>query len=278
MEYNKDKAKGKLPIMSRTFTLLFLLLFLSACATVAPPKIPMTPPVEAEAQSLWDNFILKKKGKDTPRSYTLSGSLRFGYADKTHRVTYILWSNGELPLRLDIQAGIGASVAKIEETEKTLLVYLSQEKRAIMVNGGSNISALLALGMPMPISFLDLSYLLRGDFPHAFSAMTLKNIDLKEGLSVEEKYIFHFENKELFGSLRLNPESLLTECNISNEWQILIEYNENKKPYKLILNSLVEDYKAIMLVKENKEVASYSEEQLKLILPQNTPITVNGSK
>jgi len=255
----------------RTFALLFLLIFLSACAT-SKPTIPLTPPLRSEAQSLWDKFLV---AENTLQPYTLSGSLRFGYVNETHRVNYILWSNGELPLRLDIQAGIGASIAKIEETEKTLLIYFPQEKRAILVDGGSQVSALLTLGMPMPLSFLDLSHLLRGNLPHAFQGIKLKSIDLEEGASVEEKYIFHFENKELFGSMRLNSFALPVNCDINDEWQISIDYNQDNKPYKVKLSSLFDGYKAILLVKDRKDAHTYPSELLKLTLPQNTPITVN---
>lgn len=278
MKYNnRNKNKKTLQVKLRTFSLLFFLVFLSACATTTSiePEIPRTPPVESEAQALWDAFIPEKDVENTPQPYTLNGSLRFGYTNKTHRANYILWGNGGLPLRLDIQAGIGTSIAKIEETQKTLLVYLPQDKKAVLIKGGSDISTLLALGMPIPISFLDLSYLLRGKFSHAFGGIKLKDIDLNEGASVKEKYLFHFENKNLLGSLRLNAESQPVECNINKEWQIFIEYNADKLPYKVTLTSLFEDYKAILLVKNNQKVEEYSKDKLKLVLPENTPIQVN---
>ena len=269
-----QKKHKNLHAKYRVFGLLFLLMFFSACATSAP-KLPITPPIQSEAELLWDSFFASKKTQKNMRPYTLSGSIRLGYANDTHRVTYILWSNGTLPLRLDIQAGIGVSVAKIEETKKTLLVYLPQEKKAFQMKGASSISALLALGMPMPISFLDLSHLLRGNFAHAFGGIRLNNIDLNAGSSTEEKYNFHFETKKIFGSIRLNALALPVECNINNEWKIFIEYDENKVPYKVKLSSLFEDYKAILLVKDTKITDTYADKKLKLILPQGTKLVVN---
>ena len=274
MNYTIQKQAEILKVKFHNIFFLFLFFFFTGCAT-SDIKIPVTPPVKAEAEALWEKFIFEKKTKNIIKPYSLSGSLRFGYANRTHRVTYILWANGQLPLRLDIQAGVGASIAKIEETEKALLVYFSQEKKAIKVSGGSKVSALLALGMPMPISFLDLSYLLRGNFAHAFGGISLSNIDLDAGVNTEEKYLFHFENKEFFGSIRLNSLALPVESSINDEWQIFIEYDEKNLPYKVELSSLFEEYSAILLIKENKTTSPYPKEQLKLLLPEGTPVVSN---
>ena len=67
------------------------------------------PPNMEEQEGRWKKFI-QRSIEEKP--YALQGSFRFGDSKNTNRVNYIFWSNGAVPLRLDVMAGVGASIAK----------------------------------------------------------------------------------------------------------------------------------------------------------------------
>ncbi len=74
-----------------------LCLVLNACAASK-----VTLPSEEEQKARWEKFITHTIAE---KPYILQGSFRFGDKDNTNRVNYIFWSNGALPLRVDVSAG-----------------------------------------------------------------------------------------------------------------------------------------------------------------------------
>lgn len=100
--------------------------------------------------------------------YRLSGSLRYGSQGDTRRVETLLWSNGYLPIRLDVMAGIGALVARIQETQDSFTAYAPNENKAIVHKGPQRVQ--LNFGRPVPFSLRDFSSLMRGRFHEVFGA------------------------------------------------------------------------------------------------------------
>lgn len=257
----------------RSLGLLCLMLFLVACGqknAEIVEELPPTPPSEAEAMLLWESFI--KQSTIETKPYAYSGSFRFGYDKDTRRVNYILWGNNEELLRLDIRAGIGTSIAKIEETDENIKVYLEYEENAHKVMGEDRAQYWHRLGMPFPISFRELSHVLHGQFAKILPQIELEEIEFAEKKSMEEKYLFKFKSSSFSGTLRLNEKGELVECITDDFWKITVEYFENA-PYRVDIVSLADGYKAILLIKERKYPDPYKEEALKLRLPEGMSYT-----
>ena len=99
-----------------------LVLSLQACATRGT-EIGTSAPSDASnaAWQAYQGYASARASDHDP--YRLSGSLRYGSQGDTRRVETLLWSNGYLPIRLDVMAGIGALVARIQETQDSFTAY-----------------------------------------------------------------------------------------------------------------------------------------------------------
>ena len=138
-----------------------LVLSLQACATRGT-EIGTSAPSDASnaAWQAYQGYASARASDHDP--YRLSGSLRYGSQGDTRRVETLLWSNGYLPIRLDVMAGIGALVARIQETQDSFTAYAPNENKAIVHKGPQRVQ--LNFGRPVPFSLRDFSSLMRGRF------------------------------------------------------------------------------------------------------------------
>ncbi len=247
---------------------LMLCLGLSSCAMQKSQDLPE--PIsynEQEAKELWQEF-LSKKTNISP--YNMSGSIRFGHQDKTNRANFILWSNGNIPLRFDIMAGIGQTFAKIEENDQALILYLAQENKALLYPKEQGLNAIVPKDLPIPLSFANVSQLLRGNF-----SLALEDIELIEISNKNSDLFYHFNHQNYAGKIKLNHLANPIFISINDLLEISLDYSPNNLPRKISLTSDQENYKLIIIVKENKEVLAYQDEQLKLSMPKETLIIYN---
>ena len=126
-----------------------LVLSLQACATRGT-EIGTSAPSDASnaAWQAYQGYASARASDHDP--YRLSGSLRYGSQGDTRRVETLLWSNGYLPIRLDVMAGIGALVARIQETQDSFTAYAPNENKAIVHKGPQRVQ--LNFGRPVPFS------------------------------------------------------------------------------------------------------------------------------
>lgn len=250
--------------------ILFLLLMglclqFSACAT---SQIGI--PTQEEQQSRWQKF-LSHTVKEQP--YTLQGSFRFGDSSNTNRVNYIFWSNGTLPLRVEIMAGIGASIAKISENADDILMYFPQQKKAVVMENFEDMNPLVGLGMPVPLSFYEMSLLLRGGFNQLLQGLQLDTVKAQKAKNDYQKYTYYFSSLKFYGFVQLNSDGLPKYCEINNEWSLELTYEENAaEPYRVVIRSLTDEYRAVLLVKERSTPPLYKEEDFYFALPADTKI------
>lgn len=243
---------------------LGLCLQLNACVT---QKVSL--PSLEDQQARWEKFTTATIDE---RPYTLQGSFRFGDKENTNRVNYIFWSNGSLPLRVDVMAGVGASIAKIREDTEEALMYLVQDKKAMLMGNYHEMNPLVSLGMPVPISFYEMSVLLRGGFNQVLQELNLDSVTTSEKAKNEfEKYSYYFSSINMDGLLQLDKNGMPVHCEIDNAWAFDLTYDEKTKlPYRVVISSLHDDYKAILLVKERSYPAKYKEKDLIFELPEGT--------
>lgn len=254
------------------FRICFVLgvcMVLNACA---PGKVTLPSAEEQEAR--WQKFTTHTISENP---YTLQGSFRFGDKDNTNRVNYIFWSNGSLPLRVDVMAGVGASIAKVREDTEQVLMYLVQEKRAIRMENFGEMNPLVSLGMPVPLSFYEMSLLLRGGFNQVLQELQLDTVKSKKAKKDHEKYTYYFSSINMDGMVQLNALGMPVHCEIDNAWAFDLQYEENNAmlPYRVVISSLIDDYKAILLVKERSTPPIYNAEDLIFELPQGTEISAD---
>ncbi len=253
----------------KNIVILFCLILLNACAAQNELLIPD----ENDQENRWKLFLANKVEE---KPYTLQGSFRFGNSENTNRVNYILWSNGSLPLRVEIMAGVGASLAKVAENKKQITMYFPQEKRAVIMDNFDEINPLISMGMPVPISFNEMSFILRGGFSQIFKDLTLDNVKSKTTKKEYEQYTYYFSSKKMEGLVQLDKFGKPIYCEVNDEWAFEISYDEETNlPYKVVISSKLEDYKAILLVKERTFPKKYEESDLKFELPDHTEICNN---
>lgn len=261
----------------KLLSILVLALFFSACVKT-DPQIP-DEALQGHAQEALQKFVASMasytKNTIKPLSqqpYSLTGSIRFTANDSSNRATYLLWGNGNHPLRFDLQAGIGSSVAKIMESEKDMLLYFPLDKKAVFTLTKTALNNLLNLDAPIPLTFLDLSFLARGavpDYLHNALALNVNNtnkedhaneknlslativterLEFSQKLSSSGKYAFNWQkksqNKEVntdfikkapfFKTIVLNPQGLPIQYIIQDDWKVDVEYIEVEKNQKKI--------------------------------------------
>lgn len=244
--------------------ILGLCVHLNACVT---QKVTL-PSVE-DQESRWEKFTTAVIDE---HPYTLQGSFRFGDKENTNRVNYIFWSNGSLPLRVDVMAGVGASIAKIREDAEEVLIYFVQDKKAMLMENYHEMNPLVSLGMPVPISFYEMSLLLRGGFNQVLQELNLDSVKTFEKAKNEfEKYSYYFSSINMDGLLQLNENGMPVHCEIDNTWAFDLSYDEKTMlPSRVVISSLIDDYKAILLVKERSNPPQYKKEDLIFELPTGT--------
>ncbi len=248
--------------------LIWICVQMSACAASS-----VSLPNMEEQEGRWKKFI-QRSIEEKP--YALQGSFRFGDSKNTNRVNYIFWSNGAVPLRLDVMAGVGASIAKILESKERILMYFVQDKQAILMDNFDEMNPLVSLGMPVPFSFYEMSLLLRGGFNQVLQDIHLDSVKSKKSKTDYKKYTYYFSSLKMDGLVQLNKDGLPVHCEINNEWAFDIVYDDTAKlPSRVVISSLLDDYRAILLVKERSYPKEYTEEDLRFPLPDGTEILNN---
>lgn len=226
-----------------------LLLSLTACGVKNPPILPGD-----EADIRWEAFVSLSKNADSDA--TLSGSLRFGPASDTRRVTYLLWSDqGTLTnpgsasrtIRLEISAGLGVNVAKALFKDGQMLLLAPQEKSAyIGRESEENIAALLGLSLPMNMARLE--DLLAGRYLSALDVTRAERYETVDSGDI----VYHCETAGRPAELTLDAQAKPIRWKLAGHWDLSIGYGDDGRPYKLDgrMQSVQGELRLVLLVKE----------------------------
>lgn len=216
--------------------------------------------------------------------YRIEASLRYSKGNDGHRVVARLWGNNETTLRLDLMAGIGASIAKVEERPSSFLVYAPLEDKAYFHTGKEQ--PLFSIGVPIPFTLSQLVALMQGRFDAVFSKKYQGNPVIEKN-NILSYTLVPTTKKTVTGTLALTPEGLVdywteapsrtTTSATSNGWHLAIAYKNDpsstlRLPYKLTFTHS-KGHKAILLVKERAFPAQpFTQKQLTLRLPQTATL------
>lgn len=257
----------KTPLLLRFLALALLTLVVQACAPRAGDHVQTAPSENADATwRAYQSYASARESDHDP--YRLNASLRYGMSGDTRRVVILLWSNGQLPIRLDVMAGVGALVARIQETRDSFTAYAPNENKALVHRGSRRVQ--LNFGKPVPFALRDFSSLMRGRFHEVFGAAEGRSPRLLSNGDIA----YALEGGLLGGTLELRPDGLPARWSEAGGWSMDIGYDEGNPPlpYKFKLTH-PDGYTAILLVKERqKPEGRFAEGQLALEIPQGAVV------
>ncbi|GAB7080302.1 hypothetical protein [Megalodesulfovibrio paquesii] len=154
--------------------LLTAALLATACAPSPPPpgvQPEAGPGWQHRAESLWRTFrarIAPAPGAQAP-AFSATASLNYAGPKDKHRVVAKLWGNAELPIRLDLQAGVGAMVGHWREGPEGFLAFIpGNNPDAAAFHFRNTLDGMAAFGMALPLDLQDLARLLMGDWSALF--------------------------------------------------------------------------------------------------------------
>ncbi len=243
--------------------LVLLILCLCACAKSVPaPSISFE-----DSEKHWQRYV--DSGAINIGPFRTQMSLRFGVEGNTRRVTAILWGNNHEELRLDVNAGIGVSVAKIYESEQVFLIYAPREDVAYIHHGTQK--PLFQAGVPIPFNLHQLTQIIEGKYSAVFG--TKRNTNPSQENQINS---FTLIDTPFAGTLTLNTQGLPVFWQEQDKqgWSLSLGYNEHELlPYKMTMEHKKTGKRAILLIKNRElSLAPFTAEQMRLILPSNISV------
>ncbi len=279
-------------MMTKKISLVVLGLAFSAFLSGCGPKgMPIAP--ESDAAARWQAFVERSA---RPASYdVISGSLRFGPVNDTRRVTYLLWSadtgapsllddQGHEPaglesadfkanspddartIRLEVNAGVGANVAKAVFENGQMLLVLPRDQKAY---AGAETPETLRrlLGLPLPMRMTRLNDFLAGRYLSALDVPTPERYVTGGDGSIIYRYRRDGQDCEL----ELNAEALPVRLSMGKRWTLTMAYDDRDLPRRLDGNTESDgkDMRMVLLVKERRPADTLSDNGMQLSVPDN---------
>lgn len=239
----------------KLLSIIALVFALWACASRAPT------PDQPDAMAPWQTMLQESARAAHP--YRLQLAMRFGQEGDTRRITALLWGNGDARLRLDIMAGIGATLARISDSDTAFLLYSPREDRAYLQEGSSR--PILKIGVPVPFTLRQLAELLTGQYAMAFGQEPASGPTLKDGLAC------YMLEGPLAGELTLRPDGAPVEWRQAHGgWSIRFACDEDSRLPKSIRLANINGKFAFISVKERETVEQpFDAAQLEIKLPSH---------
>lgn len=243
-------------LLRRCLILLGLGLCLVQLCACAGRFVPVDP---AEADSLWQRHVQAADAEPAP--FRDDMSLRFGTEGSTRRVTALLWGNGDRTLRLDVRAGVGATLAMVRQQDAHFLLYLPMERRALFHEGPT--SPLLRVGVPLPFDLFRLEALVHGRYNTVFGTGYTAAARDRQGTA------FTLDGG-LGGTLVLSEDARPVSWK-GKDWTMSLGLDEKGLVRRVDLVSSRGE-KAIVLVRSSERPGTFSEAQMDLPLPEGTEV------
>ena len=140
---------------------ILTLLILGACA---PKTIPEPDVTSLHPDRVWQLFLEKDHGGATEsiQAFSCNASLHYAGQKTKSRVMLHFWGNLDYPLRLELQTGLGSTLALWREDAGEFLAYLPDKQTAyIHINGRLGMEA---FGINLPFNLRELALLLNGRY------------------------------------------------------------------------------------------------------------------
>lgn len=253
------------------------LTLLGGCASHTPqvPSHELTPSQQTAAAGLWQQYldICDRRKVDAP--FRLSAALRYSTPESGHRIVLRAWGNGKTPVRMDIEAGIGKTLALIRQDAHSFTAYDPRNAKAYVNNNSSN--ALLRLGLPIPFGINDLGDLLAGRFTSVFPPKYIAVALVPEGgfaYTLAPDAAHGWNNSTLTLNMLGQPQ----QWSISGKnGRMSITFNRYDAPAESLPGKYTiesgDESSAVLIIKERvRPEKAFTEAQLRLDIPQGTTI------
>ena len=146
------------PFHARAARLLALILAALALAACVKQPLP-EPPDDSAEQRVWHAFRANG-GQELPPAFNLKAALNYSGPKDKHRIVIRFWGSPDLPLRMDLQAGIGATFAYWLEDENGFTALVPDDNAAYLHTDSR--LGMAAFGFSFPYSMRELALLLNG--------------------------------------------------------------------------------------------------------------------
>lgn len=161
--------------------LLLVCALLASCA----PKTPPAPIAEEGAaaphpDAVWALFLKDAPAAADAEGFSASASLNYAGPQAKSRVSVSFWGNLNYPLRLDLRAGLGSTVALWREDMGEFMAYLPDKQTAYVHQDGR--LGMAAFGINLPFTLRELALLICGRFAELMPEHYLTVRRTNEGL------------------------------------------------------------------------------------------------
>ncbi|MGM0423746.1 MAG: hypothetical protein ACQEQX_02355 [Thermodesulfobacteriota bacterium] len=139
--------------------LLFLGLFLllSGCG----PKVWTEPELDQDPAVIWQELQARETQKlEQHQGYLLRSSLHYQSARNSSRLVFSLWGNFDLPLRLDLKAGIGTTLSHWRLGQDMSMAYYPRQDKVFVYQDPGQ--ALQHLELELPFTVPEIGEILTG--------------------------------------------------------------------------------------------------------------------
>lgn len=133
------------------WVLLTACVLLSACGPKPPPPGYDDPD---RASIVWSLFQASFLQDCHPKDFSLRSSVNFSAPDRHSRFIVSMWGRTDFPIRLDVQAGVGAMLAHWREDRGGWLGYLPASREAYVANTVQKGAWTTGLFMPVRLDAL----------------------------------------------------------------------------------------------------------------------------
>lgn len=131
---------------------------------------PVQISVERPPEVVWNTFRLDSERIYPDQSFLIRASISYDSPGRSHRIQSSLWGYMHYPIRMDLSAGFGQTIAMWHEDEQFWQAYFPGENTRYIHSDGSVGASIL--GYPTPFDLEQTVKVLLGDFgdliPEAF--------------------------------------------------------------------------------------------------------------
>lgn len=141
---------------------VFRLAMFCLLLTLAPGCAPKKPPADRPPQVVWNEFLSGMTEFFPERSFLISASVTYITPGQRNRVQSSLWGRIGYPVRMDLSAGFGQTIAMWHEDEQIWEAYFPRDNIKYVHHDGSMGASML--GYPTPLDLMQTTKVLLGDF------------------------------------------------------------------------------------------------------------------
>jgi hypothetical protein len=248
--------------------LLFLAVVFSGLQACAPLTAPREKALPLSPEQLWADFQ-NTFGPRPDTHFWLKSSLNYSGPEESHRSTFELWGDCDLPLRLDLKASLGITISLWRIGKQGLVAYYPRKEIAYTAKNSK--LGLKALGLYFPLNVHELASIATGQGATIVPSVYARAESQDQG---HMKFIFTGQSK--IQTMALDAQGRIKSLSGHNpySWTFDVEDYEMENtidvPHTWRLTTAAE-HRAVVRIKEiHFRSLPWPEKALSLTLPEGT--------